>query len=149
MSNQPMTVDFGASDTFGAHLFRVEIPASRNEPVVIIEDYGNRGQEGGIPRFMVELGVMGLIAGIGLGLMMARECFKAVMACPQGSPGQPFVLGLTGLLAANGCSFLASHQIFNDLVIMVLTSFCLGAAVSGPTWCGDGPDAEQGEDDAT
>lgn len=50
MSNQPMTVDFGAPDTFGAHLFRVEIPASRNEPVVIVEDYGYRGQEGGIPR---------------------------------------------------------------------------------------------------
>ena len=50
MSDQPMTVDFGASDTFGAHLFRVEIPASRNEPVVVIEDYGFRGQEEGIPR---------------------------------------------------------------------------------------------------
>lgn len=50
MSNQPMTVDFGASDTFGAHLFRVEIPASRNEPVVIVEDYGYHGQEGGVPR---------------------------------------------------------------------------------------------------
>jgi len=50
VSNQPMTIDFGASDTFGAHLFRVEIPASRNEPVVIVEDYGYRGQEGGIPR---------------------------------------------------------------------------------------------------
>lgn len=50
MNNQPMTVDFGASDTFGTHLFRVEIPASRNEPVVIVEDYGYRGQEGGIPR---------------------------------------------------------------------------------------------------
>jgi len=50
VSNQPMTVDFGAPDTFGAHIFRVEIPASRNEPVVIVEDYGYRGQEGGIPR---------------------------------------------------------------------------------------------------
>ena len=50
MSNQTMTVDFGAADTFGAHLFRVEIPAARNEPVVIIEGYGYRGQEGGIPR---------------------------------------------------------------------------------------------------
>ena len=50
MSNQPITVDFGAPDTFGAHIFRVEIPASRNEPVVIVEDYGYRGQEGGIPR---------------------------------------------------------------------------------------------------
>jgi len=50
VSNQPMTVDFGAPDTFGTHLFRVEIPASRKEPVVIVEDYGYRGQEGGIPR---------------------------------------------------------------------------------------------------
>ncbi|MDD2900811.1 MAG: DUF3780 domain-containing protein [Syntrophales bacterium] len=51
MSEQkPATVDFGAPDKFGAHLFRVEIPASRQEPVVIIEDYGYRGQEGGIPR---------------------------------------------------------------------------------------------------
>ena len=31
-------------------VFRVEIPAARNEPVVIVEDYGYRGQEGGIPR---------------------------------------------------------------------------------------------------
>jgi len=44
------TVDFGAPDTFGAHLFRVEIPASRNEPILIVEDYGYRGLEYGIPR---------------------------------------------------------------------------------------------------
>jgi hypothetical protein len=47
---KPVTVDFGAPDRFGAHLFRVEIPASRYESVVIVEDYGYRGQEGGIPR---------------------------------------------------------------------------------------------------
>lgn len=50
MKDRPKTVDFGAADTFGAHLFRVEIPASRTEPVVIVEDYGYRGEEGGIPR---------------------------------------------------------------------------------------------------
>ena len=44
------TVDFGAPDGFGAHLFRVVIPATRNESVVIVEDYGYRGEEGGIPR---------------------------------------------------------------------------------------------------
>jgi hypothetical protein len=44
------TVDFGAPDKFGAHIFRVEIPTARNESVVIVEDYGYRGQEGGIPR---------------------------------------------------------------------------------------------------
>lgn len=50
MSNAPQTVDFGAPTAFGAHLFRVEIPAGRTESVIIIEDYGYRGQEGGFPR---------------------------------------------------------------------------------------------------
>lgn len=50
MSGRPATVDFGAPNTFGAHLFHVDIPDSRNEPVVIVEDYGFRGHEGGIPR---------------------------------------------------------------------------------------------------
>ncbi len=46
---QAQTIDFGAPTNFGAHLFRVEIPASRDESVVIVEDYGYRGQEGGHP----------------------------------------------------------------------------------------------------
>jgi hypothetical protein len=50
VSDKLATVDFGAPATFGAHLFRVVIAASRNAPVVIIEDYGYRGQEGGSPR---------------------------------------------------------------------------------------------------
>lgn len=50
MSDKPLTIDFGAPDIFGAHLFRVEIPAARHELVTIVEDYGYRGQEGGIPR---------------------------------------------------------------------------------------------------
>lgn len=44
------TVDFGAPEQFGAHVFRVEIPAARTEAVVIVEDYGYRGHEAGIPR---------------------------------------------------------------------------------------------------
>lgn len=50
MSEKAKTVDFGAPEKFGGHIFRVEIPASRTEPIRIIEDYGYRGQEGGIPR---------------------------------------------------------------------------------------------------
>lgn len=44
------TVDFGAPEKFGAHIFRAEIPAARNESVLIVEDFGYRGLEGGIPR---------------------------------------------------------------------------------------------------
>lgn len=50
MSDKPKTTDFGAPTDFGTHLFRVEIPASRDASVVIVEDYGYRGLEGGIPR---------------------------------------------------------------------------------------------------
>ena len=50
MSETLKTIDFGAPGQFGAHLFRVEIPTSRNEPVSIVEDFGYRGLEGGIPR---------------------------------------------------------------------------------------------------
>ncbi len=44
------TQDFGASTAFGAHLFRVEIPPARAGAVMIVEDYGYRGLEGGIPQ---------------------------------------------------------------------------------------------------
>ncbi len=50
MTDKIPTVDFGAPDTHGAHVFRVQIPASRAASVVIVEDYGYRGLEGGIPR---------------------------------------------------------------------------------------------------
>ena len=50
MSERPKTIDFGAPGAYGAHLFRVEIVAARSESVVVVEDYGYRGQEGGIPR---------------------------------------------------------------------------------------------------
>jgi hypothetical protein len=50
MSQRPATVDFGAPEKFGAHVFRVEIPSARNESVILVEDYGYRGHEAGIPR---------------------------------------------------------------------------------------------------
>src|SRR2546427_7474465 len=50
MTEKGQFVDFGAPEQFGTHVFRVEIPAARTEPVRIIEDYGHRGLEGSIPR---------------------------------------------------------------------------------------------------
>lgn len=43
-------IDFGALPAFGAHVMRVEIPTPRVGRVLITEDYGYRGLEGGIPR---------------------------------------------------------------------------------------------------
>lgn len=50
MSEPRATVDFGAPEGFGAHVFRVEIPAARVGEILIVEDYGYRGSEAGIPR---------------------------------------------------------------------------------------------------
>jgi Protein of unknown function (DUF3780) len=50
MTQKAQFVDFGVLESFGTHVFRVEIPAARTEPVRLIEDYGYRGLEGGIPR---------------------------------------------------------------------------------------------------
>lgn len=49
-TEKAQTVDFGAPTSFGVHVFRVEIPANRTDSVLIVEDYGYRGSEGGIPR---------------------------------------------------------------------------------------------------
>lgn len=48
-SDKAKTVDFGAADGFGAYVFRVEIPAGRNDPVTIVEHFGYEGGERGIP----------------------------------------------------------------------------------------------------
>lgn len=48
-ADKARTVDFGAPDSFGAYVFRVEIPAGRNDPVTIVEHFGYEGGERGIP----------------------------------------------------------------------------------------------------
>jgi hypothetical protein len=50
MTEKAQFVDFGAPEQFGTHVFRVEILSARTEPIRIIEDYGYRGLEDGIPR---------------------------------------------------------------------------------------------------
>lgn len=50
MTRSPGTVDFGAPLQFGAHVFRVEVPEIRDRNVRIVEDYGFRGDQEGIPR---------------------------------------------------------------------------------------------------
>jgi hypothetical protein len=44
------TIDFGAPDGFGAHRFRVEIPASRTGDVLIVEEHGFHGGQRGLPE---------------------------------------------------------------------------------------------------
>ena len=50
MTKTSETIDFGAPAAFGAHVFRVEIPQPRAGNILIVEDFGYSGCEGGIPR---------------------------------------------------------------------------------------------------
>ena len=50
MSDKPATVDFGAPDKFGAHSSASRSPPRATSRSSIVEDYGYRGLEAGIPR---------------------------------------------------------------------------------------------------
>lgn len=43
------TIDFGASEQAGAYLFRVEIPATAEGRIHIVEHYGYHGGDSGVP----------------------------------------------------------------------------------------------------
>lgn len=43
-------IGFGAPDVRGAHLFRVEIPRSNRERILIVEQFGYSGGHGGVPE---------------------------------------------------------------------------------------------------
>lgn len=43
----PRTIDFGAPEEFGAHVFRVSVPAGKAAAVEIVEDFGFQGGEEG------------------------------------------------------------------------------------------------------
>lgn len=49
MKKPAKTVGFGAPEEFGAHIFKVEIPAAKNDPIRITENYGLLGGENGTP----------------------------------------------------------------------------------------------------
>ncbi len=49
MTEKQSYVDFGAPVVYGAHIFRVEIPPARNGEIYIIEDFGLKGGENGLP----------------------------------------------------------------------------------------------------
>lgn len=80
------TVDFGAPDTFGAHLFRVEIPANPKAEVRIAEDYGYQGNEAGIPlseeRAVLERRVWSKISDV------AQREFNARLKAAKLKPGR-------------------------------------------------------------
>jgi hypothetical protein len=72
MIEKAQFVDFGVPESFGTHVFRVEIPAARTAPVRLIEDYGYRGLEGGIPCYE-ERAILPRAVWSGIAEMARRE----------------------------------------------------------------------------
>lgn len=80
------TKGFGAPDEFGAHIFRVEIPAAKNQPVRVVEDYGYRGGANGLPdkedRAIVERVTWSVVSGA------ARQDFNSRLKAKNAACGR-------------------------------------------------------------
>lgn len=92
------------------------------------------GQEGGLPKILVELGVIGLIAFFTVSLTILKLLFQLFNSMPTATPVMPFFIGMLGIITANGASFIVSHQIFGDPFIVTLTGFFLGITMSFARW---------------
>jgi hypothetical protein len=93
-------------------------------------------QESGLSKVLVELGLAGFLGALALGSTLAGALLASMGAAKAGE--NPLLLGMIGLCAANAISFLVSHQVYGDLLVMTLTAFFLGVALAGPKWLPSG-----------
>lgn len=93
-------------------------------------------QESGTSKLMVELGVVGFIAVILLGVGIMHSMFNLLKAMPSHAPNAFLFVALLGIMAANAASFIVSHQAFGDPFLVTLTGFLLGLTLSAPRWIG-------------
>jgi hypothetical protein len=89
-------------------------------------------QESGLSKILVELGVPGfvwaLVLGGALGAALARSLSAATSA------DSTLLVGIVAFCAANAASFVVSHQVYGDLLIMTLSAFFAGVALAGHRW---------------
>lgn len=91
-------------------------------------------QEGGLSKLAVELGMPGLVCAIALFVSFARHCNTALKAPSSSPPLSALKVGVLGFVVANGFSFLVSHQVYGDPLIMMMTAFMLGAVLASTSW---------------
>jgi membrane protein implicated in regulation of membrane protease activity len=89
-------------------------------------------QEGGLSRLLVELGVPGLVCFLIFGLTFIATLWRMIRSqFDVSAAGFPLLVGLIAIVAANGASFLISHQIFGDPFILCFFSFMIGVTLAG------------------
>ena len=93
-------------------------------------------QESGTAKVMVELGVIGFVASIMLGITILKWIFQLLTKLRSQISDAVLFIGLLGVLGANAASFVISHQVFGDPFIVTMTGFFIGLALSAPRWLG-------------
>lgn len=91
-------------------------------------------QESGVSKLVAELGLPGLVCGLLAAAQFVRSGLRALRLSPAAAPSHYLVVGLVGMAVANAASFIVSHQVYGDLLVMTLSAFFVGVALSGPRW---------------
>lgn len=91
-------------------------------------------QESGASKLAAELGLPGLVCGLLAALQLTRAGLRALQLSARTAAAHHLVLGLAGIAVANAASFLVSHQVYGDLLVMTLSAFLVGVALSAPRW---------------
>jgi len=91
-------------------------------------------QESGLSKLAVELGAPGMFCALLLAAAIARGCLAVLKKAARAGEDAPMQIGLAGFLAANAASFLISHQVYGDPLVLILTAFVLGVVLSSSRW---------------
>jgi hypothetical protein len=97
-------------------------------------DQGRGWQESGLSKLAVELGLAGLVCAAALGLALLRGFGAVLRLAPRMPSAGAMHVALIGFVAANAVSFLISHQVYGDALVMILTAFVIGVVLSAPRW---------------
>lgn len=91
--------------------------------------------EGGLGRVMAELGLVGIIVFLFLGLRLIGSLARARrLALRVESPKAPLIVGLALLGPTHGLVFAAAHQAYGDPFVLLILGGTVGIALSYPRW---------------
>jgi hypothetical protein len=90
-------------------------------------------QESGLSKLLVELGIPGFLWALALASAVAGALLSSLDA-GSNDPRTGLLVGVIAFCAANAASFVVSHQVYGDLLIMTLTAFFVGVALAGRRW---------------
>lgn len=98
-------------------------------------------QEGGAAKIAIELGLPGILYVIWLGTILGIISIRLTRLEAQGDIHM-LAAALLAILAANGVSFLISHQPFSDGYIVLMNAFILGFLLAVSRWADRKPAAD-------